>query len=75
MVWKQDREQEKICCWLSRLFLIDDEDEFAYCLCVHPLALEKLSLSNGAESGDTGMSSETPSGETPSKPPETDCSS
>lgn len=38
-------------------------------------ALEKLSLSNGAESGDTGMSSETPSGETPSKPPETDCSS
>uniref|UniRef100_I3IZS4 Golgi-associated PDZ and coiled-coil motif-containing protein n=2 Tax=Oreochromis TaxID=8139 RepID=I3IZS4_ORENI len=36
---------------------------------------KSLSLSNGAESGDTGMSSETPSGETPSKPPETDCSS
>ncbi|XP_070782021.1 Golgi-associated PDZ and coiled-coil motif-containing protein isoform X2 [Enoplosus armatus] len=39
-------------------------------------ALEKMSLSNGPENeGDTGISSETPSEETPSKPPETDCSS
>ncbi|XP_029281579.1 Golgi-associated PDZ and coiled-coil motif-containing protein isoform X2 [Cottoperca gobio] len=38
-------------------------------------ALEKMSLSNGAENGDTGISCETTSGETSSKPPETDCSS
>ncbi|XP_044024696.1 Golgi-associated PDZ and coiled-coil motif-containing protein isoform X2 [Siniperca chuatsi] len=39
-------------------------------------ALEKMSLSNGQENeGDTGISSETPSQETPSKPPETDCAS
>ncbi|XP_034555224.1 LOW QUALITY PROTEIN: Golgi-associated PDZ and coiled-coil motif-containing protein [Notolabrus celidotus] len=40
-------------------------------------ALEKMSLSNGAENGgaDTGISSETPSDETPSKPPESDGSS
>lgn len=39
-------------------------------------ALEKMSLSNGPENErDTGVSSETPSEETPSKPPETDCSS
>ncbi|KAK2856605.1 hypothetical protein Q5P01_005340 [Channa striata] len=38
-------------------------------------ALEKMSLSNGADNGDTGISSETPSEETPSKPPETDSSS
>ncbi|XP_023259011.1 Golgi-associated PDZ and coiled-coil motif-containing protein-like, partial [Seriola lalandi dorsalis] len=37
-------------------------------------ALEKMSLNNGPENGDTGISSETPSEETPSKPPETDCS-
>ncbi|XP_034435755.1 Golgi-associated PDZ and coiled-coil motif-containing protein isoform X1 [Hippoglossus hippoglossus] len=37
-------------------------------------ALEKISLSNGAENGDTGISSETPSEETSSKPPVTDCS-
>ncbi|XP_074541315.1 Golgi-associated PDZ and coiled-coil motif-containing protein isoform X2 [Halichoeres trimaculatus] len=40
-------------------------------------ALEKMTLSNGAENGggDTGISSETPSEETPSKPPESDGSS
>ncbi|XP_040016787.1 Golgi-associated PDZ and coiled-coil motif-containing protein isoform X1 [Gasterosteus aculeatus] len=38
-------------------------------------ALEKMSLSNGAENRDTGISSETTAEETPSKPPETDCSS
>ncbi|XP_034756301.1 Golgi-associated PDZ and coiled-coil motif-containing protein isoform X1 [Etheostoma cragini] len=38
-------------------------------------ALEKMSLSNGQENGDTGLSIETTSDETPSKPPETDCSS
>ncbi|XP_069561958.1 Golgi-associated PDZ and coiled-coil motif-containing protein isoform X1 [Brachyistius frenatus] len=38
-------------------------------------ALEKMSLSNGPENGDTGISSETPSVETPSKPLETECSS
>ncbi|XP_041662042.1 Golgi-associated PDZ and coiled-coil motif-containing protein isoform X1 [Cheilinus undulatus] len=43
-------------------------------------ALEKMSLSNGAENGgggggDTGVSSETPSEETPSKPQEGDGSS
>uniref|UniRef100_A0A8D3DRP0 Golgi-associated PDZ and coiled-coil motif-containing protein n=1 Tax=Scophthalmus maximus TaxID=52904 RepID=A0A8D3DRP0_SCOMX len=37
-------------------------------------SLEKMSLSNGAENRDTGISSETASEETPSKPPETDCS-
>ncbi|XP_053300824.1 Golgi-associated PDZ and coiled-coil motif-containing protein isoform X1 [Pleuronectes platessa] len=36
--------------------------------------LEKISLSSGAENGDTGISSETPSEETSSKPPVTDCS-
>uniref|UniRef100_A0A3P8SKK1 Golgi-associated PDZ and coiled-coil motif containing n=1 Tax=Amphiprion percula TaxID=161767 RepID=A0A3P8SKK1_AMPPE len=37
--------------------------------------LEKMTLSNGPENGDTGICSETPSEETPSKPPETNCSS
>ncbi|XP_030578187.1 Golgi-associated PDZ and coiled-coil motif-containing protein isoform X2 [Archocentrus centrarchus] len=38
-------------------------------------ALEKMSLSNEPENGDTGISSEPPSDETPSKPLETACSS
>ncbi|TKS75696.1 Golgi-associated PDZ and coiled-coil motif-containing protein CFTR-associated ligand [Collichthys lucidus] len=39
-------------------------------------ALEKMSLSNGPENGgDTGISNETPSKETLSKPPDSDCSS
>ncbi|KAI9517199.1 hypothetical protein NQZ68_008456 [Dissostichus eleginoides] len=38
-------------------------------------ALEKMTLSNGAENGDTGLSSVTTSEETPSKPPESDGSS
>uniref|UniRef100_A0A3B5BE38 Golgi-associated PDZ and coiled-coil motif-containing protein n=1 Tax=Stegastes partitus TaxID=144197 RepID=A0A3B5BE38_9TELE len=37
--------------------------------------LEKMTLSNGPENGDAGLCSEMPSEETPSKPPETDCSS
>ncbi|KAM9840605.1 Golgi-associated PDZ and coiled-coil motif-containing protein isoform 2-T2 [Aulostomus maculatus] len=36
--------------------------------------LEKMSLNNGPENGDTGISRETQSEETPSKPPDTDCS-
>ncbi|XP_058469398.1 Golgi-associated PDZ and coiled-coil motif-containing protein isoform X2 [Solea solea] len=38
-------------------------------------ALEKMSLNSRAENGDTGISSGTPSEETPSKAPETDTSS
>ncbi|XP_034006472.1 Golgi-associated PDZ and coiled-coil motif-containing protein isoform X1 [Trematomus bernacchii] len=38
-------------------------------------ALEKMTLSNGAENGDTGLSSVTTSEESPSKPPESDGSS
>ncbi|XP_034383341.1 Golgi-associated PDZ and coiled-coil motif-containing protein isoform X2 [Cyclopterus lumpus] len=38
-------------------------------------ALEKMSLSNGAETRDTGISSEMTAEETSSKTPETDCSS
>ncbi|XP_054617527.1 Golgi-associated PDZ and coiled-coil motif-containing protein isoform X2 [Dunckerocampus dactyliophorus] len=38
-------------------------------------ALEKMSVSNGAENGDVGLSSETPSEETPSKPPDARSSS
>ncbi|XP_071370715.1 Golgi-associated PDZ and coiled-coil motif-containing protein isoform X1 [Centroberyx affinis] len=38
-------------------------------------ALEKMSVSDGPENGDTGISSETPSEETPSKAAETDSSS
>ncbi|XP_026173972.1 Golgi-associated PDZ and coiled-coil motif-containing protein isoform X2 [Mastacembelus armatus] len=38
-------------------------------------ALEKMSLSNGPDSGDRRIPSETPSEETTSKPPQTDCAS